>query len=54
MKRSIRARQMRMGERISFSLNEVAQDVFEMPGGFYRGSFSVIMSQETFDSLPRG
>lgn len=43
---------MNMGERISFRLNEVAPNVFEMPGGFYRGSFSVIMSQETFDSLP--
>ena len=43
---------MNMGERISFKLNEVAKNVYEMPGGFYRGSFSVIMSQETFDSLP--
>lgn len=43
---------MNMGERISFKLNEVAKNVYEMPGGFYRGSFSVIMSQETFDRLP--
>ncbi len=43
---------MNMGERISFKLNEVAKNVYEMPGGFYRGSFSVIMSQETFDGLP--
>ncbi|UOA34151.1 Solute-binding protein (plasmid) [Sulfitobacter sp. DSM 110093] len=43
---------MNMGERISFRLNEVAKNVYEMPGGFYRGSFSVIMSQETFDGLP--
>ncbi|MDF3416557.1 TRAP transporter substrate-binding protein [Sulfitobacter sp. M57] len=43
---------MNMGERISFKLNEVAKNVYEMPGGFYRGSFSVILSQETFDSLP--
>jgi len=43
---------MNMGERISFKLNEVAKNVYEMPGGFYRGSFSIIMSQETFDSLP--
>lgn len=43
---------MNIGERISFKLNEVAKNVYEMPGGFYRGSFSVIMSQEKFDSLP--
>ncbi|MCV2893154.1 TRAP transporter substrate-binding protein [Lentibacter sp. XHP0401] len=43
---------MNLGERISFKLNEVAKNVYEMPGGFYRGSFSVIMSQEKFDSLP--
>lgn len=43
---------MNMGERISFKLNEVAKNVYEMPGGFYRGAFAVIMSQEKFDSLP--
>jgi TRAP-type C4-dicarboxylate transport system substrate-binding protein len=43
---------MNMGERISFKLNEVAKNVFEMPGGFYRGSFAVIMNQDVFDSLP--
>lgn len=43
---------MNMGERISFKLNEVAKNVYEMPGGFYRGSFAVLMSQERFDSLP--
>lgn len=43
---------MNLGERIGFKLNEVAKNVYEMPGGFYRGSFSVIMSQEKFDSLP--
>ena len=43
---------MNLGERISFRLNEVAKNVYEMPGGLYRGSFSVIMSQEKFDSLP--
>lgn len=43
---------MNLGERISFKLNEVAKNVYEMPGGFYRGSFAVIMSQEKFDSLP--
>jgi TRAP-type C4-dicarboxylate transport system substrate-binding protein len=43
---------MNMGERISFKLNEVAKNVYEMPGGFYRGSFAVIMNQDVFDSLP--
>ena len=43
---------MNLGERIGFKLNEVAKNVYEMPGGFYRGSFAVIMSQEKFDSLP--
>ncbi|MFP4328345.1 MAG: TRAP transporter substrate-binding protein [Paracoccaceae bacterium] len=43
---------MNMGERLSFKLNEVAKNVYEMPGGFYRGSFAVLMSQERFDSLP--
>jgi TRAP-type C4-dicarboxylate transport system substrate-binding protein len=43
---------MNLGERTSFRLDEVAKNVYEMPGGFYRGSFAVIMSQEKFDSLP--
>lgn len=38
--------------RIGFKLTEVAEHLYEMPEGFYRGSFSVIMSQEKFDSLP--
>ena len=38
--------------RQSFKLTEVAKNVLEMPGGFYRGSFAVLMNQETFDSLP--
>lgn len=43
---------MNMGERTSFKLNEVAKNVYEIPGGFYRGSFAVLMSQEKFDALP--
>ncbi len=43
---------MNIGERIGFKLDEVAKNLFIMPGGFYRGSFAVIMNQETFDSLP--
>ncbi|WP_424982348.1 TRAP transporter substrate-binding protein [Maritalea sp. S77] len=38
--------------RVGFKLTEVAENVYEMPGGFYRGSFAFLMSQETFDSLP--
>jgi len=38
--------------RVGFNLTEVAKNVYEMPGGFYRGSFAFLMSQETFDSLP--
>ena len=43
---------MNVGERIGFKLDEVAKNLYEMPGGFYRGSFAIIMSQEKFDSLP--
>ena len=35
-------------------LTEVAQNVYELPGGLYRGSFALIMSQETFDALRYG
>ena len=38
--------------RKGFKLTEVAQNVYEMPGGLYRGSFALIMNQETFDGLP--
>ena len=37
--------------RKGFKLTEVAQNVYEMPGGLYRGSFALIMNQETFDGL---
>ncbi len=43
---------MPMESRKGFKLTEVASNVYEMPGGFYRGSFAVIMNQETFDNLP--
>ena len=43
---------MPMEARKGFKLTEVAQNVFEMPGGLYRGSFALIMNQETFDNLP--
>lgn len=38
--------------RNSFKLTEVAKNVFTMPGGFYRGSFALIMSKEKFEALP--
>lgn len=38
--------------RASFKLTEVARNYYEMPGGFYRGSFALLLNQETFDSLP--
>ena len=38
--------------RKGFKLTEVAQNVYEMPGGLYRGSFALILNQETFDGLP--
>jgi len=43
---------MPMESRKGFKLTEVAKNVYEMPGGFYRGSFAFLMSQETFDGLP--
>jgi len=42
---------MPMEGKASFKLFEVAQHTFEMPGGFYRGSFAIIMNQDKFDSL---
>ena len=44
---------MNVGERIGFRLNEVAPNLYRMPGGLYRGSFALIMSQETFADLPQ-
>ena len=38
--------------RKGFKLTEVAQNVYEVPGGLYRGSFALIMNQEAFDGLP--
>jgi len=39
--------------RGGFKLTEVAKNVYEVPGGLYRGSFAYLMSQERFDSLPK-
>ncbi|MEO1065902.1 MAG: TRAP transporter substrate-binding protein [Pseudomonadota bacterium] len=38
--------------RKGFKLTEVAQNVYELPGGLYRGSFAFIMNEDKFNSLP--
>lgn len=38
--------------RKSFKLTEVAPHYYEMPGGFYRGAFAIIMNEDTFAGLP--
>lgn len=42
---------MPMEGKASFKLFEVAKHTYRVPGGFYRGSFALIMNSETFDSL---
>ncbi len=42
---------MPMEGKKGFKLTEVAQHSYVMPGGFYRGSFALIMNEEKFDSL---
>ncbi|MFC3614122.1 TRAP transporter substrate-binding protein [Lutimaribacter marinistellae] len=43
---------MPMESRKGFKLTEVAQNVYEMPGGLYRGSFAFIMNEDIFADLP--
>ena len=43
---------MPMESRKGFKLTEVAQNVYEVPGGLYRGSFAFIMNEDTFADLP--
>jgi TRAP-type C4-dicarboxylate transport system substrate-binding protein len=38
--------------RKGFKLTEVAPYTYEMPGGFYRGSFAFIMNEDAFNNLP--
>ena len=38
--------------RKGFKLTEVAQNVFEVPGGLYRGSIAYIMNEDAFADLP--
>ena len=42
---------MPMEGKASFKLFEVAKHTYRVPGGFYRGSFALIMNNDTFDSL---
>jgi len=42
---------MPMEGKASFKLIEVAKNTFTVPGGFYRGSFAVIMNQDAFDGI---
>lgn len=38
--------------RKGFKLTEVAKNVYEVPGGLYRGSFAFIMNEDMFADLP--
>ena len=40
-----------MEAKKSFKLFEVAKNSYEVPGGFYRGSFAIIMNQDAFDGM---
>lgn len=43
---------MPLESRKGFKLTEVAQNVYEMPGGLYRGSFAFIMNEDAFADMP--
>ena len=43
---------MPVDSRKGFKLTEVAPHMYEMPGGFYRGSFAFIMNEDVFADLP--
>lgn len=42
---------MPMEGKKGFKLNEVAQHTYTVPGGFYRGSFALIMNEDKFASI---
>lgn len=42
---------MPMEGKRSFKLFEVAKNTFTVPGGFYRGSFAIVMNEDTFADL---
>lgn len=43
---------MTIDSRQGFRLTEVAPNYFEIPGGFFRGSFAYIMNEDVFADLP--
>ncbi|WP_341236156.1 TRAP transporter substrate-binding protein [uncultured Sulfitobacter sp.] len=43
---------MTIDSRQGFRLTEVAPHYYEMPGGFFRGSFAYVMNEDTFADLP--
>ncbi len=43
---------MTIDSRQGFRLTEVAPNYYEIPGGFFRGSFAYIMNEDTFGDLP--
>jgi TRAP-type C4-dicarboxylate transport system substrate-binding protein len=43
---------MTIDSRQGFRLTEVAPNYYEIPGGFFRGSFAYIMNEDTFSNLP--
>lgn len=43
---------MPMEARVGFRLTEVAQNAYEMPGGFGRFSFAFVMNEDVFNALP--
>ncbi len=43
---------MTIDSRQGFRLTEVAPNYFEIPGGFFRGSFAYIMNKDIFADLP--
>ncbi|WP_193140911.1 TRAP transporter substrate-binding protein [Meridianimarinicoccus sp. MJW13] len=43
---------MTIDSRQGFRLTEVAPNYFEIPGGFFRGSFAYIMNEDLFADLP--
>lgn len=42
---------MNIDGRTSFKLDEVAPYMYQMPGGFYRGSFAALMNREVWESF---
>ena len=42
---------MPMEGKASFKLFEVAKHTYTVPGGFYRGSFALIMNEDTYNGL---